>query len=162
MSERLTGRDDTKCSMSPWDWCGQDATCKRDCFKPEPCVLPDKLRRLAEYEDLCFDADGNEVIRLARLRELAEAEREGRVVVLPCKVGDLIYDIRGDWETGKRMLIPHRVKSVYVEQKEIGTWEWEMYVSDFAFRVTKNTQMYFTRAEAARALAEKGESDDHK
>lgn len=92
-------------------------------------------------------------VPLSRLRELAEAEREGRVVVLPCKVGDLIYDIRGDWETGKRLLVPHRVRSVYTEQKDGGTVEWEMYVSDFAFRVTKNTRMYFTKAEAERAIA---------
>ena len=30
---------------------------------------------------------------LKRLRELAEADREGRLVVLPCKVGDTIYHI---------------------------------------------------------------------
>ena len=28
-----------------------------------------------------------------RLRELAQAEKEGRLVVLPCKVGDKLYDI---------------------------------------------------------------------
>lgn len=28
-----------------------------------------------------------------RLRELAEADRDGRVVVLPCKVGDMMYKI---------------------------------------------------------------------
>ena len=27
----------------------------------------------------------------ARLRELAEADKDGRVVVLPCKVGDTVY-----------------------------------------------------------------------
>ena len=32
-------------------------------------------------------------IPLDRLRELVEADREGRCVVLPCKVGDTIYDI---------------------------------------------------------------------
>mgnify|MGYP007080086376 FL=1 len=30
---------------------------------------------------------------LKRLRELAEADREGRLVVLPCKVGDTVYRI---------------------------------------------------------------------
>ena len=30
-------------------------------------------------------------ISLTRLRELAEAERAGRVVVLPCKVGDTVF-----------------------------------------------------------------------
>ena len=33
-----------------------------------------------------------EKISLDRLRELAEAEREGRVVVLPCKVGTTVYE----------------------------------------------------------------------
>ena len=32
-------------------------------------------------------------VTLARLRELAEADRDGRCVVLPCKVGDTVYVI---------------------------------------------------------------------
>lgn len=31
-----------------------------------------------------------------RLRELAEADRDGRVVVLPCKVGDVVYGFHGE------------------------------------------------------------------
>ena len=31
---------------------------------------------------------------LNRLKELVEADREGRGVVLPCKIGDTIYDIQ--------------------------------------------------------------------
>lgn len=34
-------------------------------------------------------------VNLERLRELAEADREGRVVVLPCKVGDVVYGLHG-------------------------------------------------------------------
>ena len=41
-----------------------------------------KLMRIADFESLCsYD----------RLRELAEADKDGRVVVLPCKVGDTVY-----------------------------------------------------------------------
>ena len=41
-----------------------------------------KLMRLADLESLCsYD----------HLRELAEADKEGRLVVLPCKVGDTVY-----------------------------------------------------------------------
>lgn len=32
-------------------------------------------------------------IPIVRLRELAQAEKEGRIVVLPCKVGDTVYHI---------------------------------------------------------------------
>ena len=31
-----------------------------------------------------------------RLRELAEADRTGRLVVLPCKVGDVVYGFYGE------------------------------------------------------------------
>lgn len=41
-----------------------------------------KLTRLADLEILCsYD----------RLRELAEADKDGRVVVLPCRVGDKVW-----------------------------------------------------------------------
>lgn len=43
-----------------------------------------KLMRLADLESLCS---------YTRLRELAEAERGGRLVVLPCKVGDVVFGI---------------------------------------------------------------------
>ena len=49
--------------------------------------------RLADYEDLLFDADGNERISLARLAEICTAEKDGRCVVLPCRVGDTVFDI---------------------------------------------------------------------
>lgn len=41
-----------------------------------------KLMRLADLESLCS---------YTRLRELAEADKDGRVVVLPCKVGDIVW-----------------------------------------------------------------------
>lgn len=44
------------------------------------------------HKDVLYDADGNELIGLDRLRELADAEREGRVVVLPdCKINDNVF-----------------------------------------------------------------------
>ena len=41
-----------------------------------------KLMRLADLESLCS---------YNRLRELAEADKDGRLVVLPCKVGDVVW-----------------------------------------------------------------------
>lgn len=52
---------------------------------------------------------------LDRLRELVEADRDGRCVVLPCKVGDIVYtnmSIRGDkYKMADR---PYPVKVVFV------------------------------------------------
>lgn len=42
------------------------------------------LEELDEYHDLG---------PISRLRELAEADNDGRLVVLPCKVGDIVYQV---------------------------------------------------------------------
>ena len=48
-----------------------------------------------------------------RLRELAEADKDGRVVVLPCKVGDTVYfrtyDCNGTVDLG---IQPHKVTDI--------------------------------------------------
>lgn len=67
------------------------------------------VERLAAYEDTGLtpercaefaraDAEGRYIVMrnaeqegVARLRELAEADKAGRLVVLPCKVGDPVY-----------------------------------------------------------------------
>ena len=67
--------------------------------------------RLAAYEDTGLtpercaefaraDAEGRYIVMrdtkqegVARLRELAEADKDGRLVVLPCKVGDKLYRV---------------------------------------------------------------------
>lgn len=65
--------------------------------------------RLADYEDTGLSPESVEALKLSmmgkaiseikefnglpidRLRELAEADKEGRIVVLPCKVGDTAW-----------------------------------------------------------------------
>lgn len=43
-----------------------------------------KLMRLADLESICS---------YTRLCDLAEADKDGRLVVLPCKVGDTVYHV---------------------------------------------------------------------
>lgn len=74
----------------------------------------DFVDRLAAYEDIGLTPEEikaqfteDTMINLAaqalgveadRLRELAEADKDGRVVVLPCKVGDTVWRIVRDGE----------------------------------------------------------------
>lgn len=60
-----------------------------------------KLMRLADLESLC---------NYTRLRELAEADKDGRLVVLPCKVGDTVYEV-----TSRKTISEYRVKAIRVE-----------------------------------------------
>ena len=76
--ERLTNKNLTKACNDPWDYCGLDSVCTRDCHKPTPCKLPKIVHRLAEIEDILGD-DYN----LDRLRELLESVRAKRCFAFP-------------------------------------------------------------------------------
>lgn len=66
-----------------------------------------KLMRLADLESICS---------YTRLRELAEADKDGRVLILPCKVGDKVW-----FETYKNSardcigIQPHEVARISVD-----------------------------------------------
>lgn len=82
--------------------CSEECNVDMDCID---CPAFEKLvDRLGAYEDtglepekIAFlksvvdDAFSDNPNFTERLRELAQADREGRVVVLPCKIGDAIY-----------------------------------------------------------------------
>ena len=68
--------------------CGE--VCKsRDDEGCNGCLIADAFDRLAAIEDILGDD-----YDLGRLKELLQADREGRCVVLPCKIGDTVYDIQ--------------------------------------------------------------------
>ena len=92
--------------------CSEDCNVDMDCVD---CPAFDKLiERLAAYEDTGLTPEEikapfteDTMINLAaqalgvepsRLRELAEVDKDGRVVVLPCKVGDTVWRIVRDGE----------------------------------------------------------------
>lgn len=105
--ERLTNK--AWRNFDPWECCGQDKYCQKGCHDPggctKGCIVPQLYARLGAYEDtrlepeeIDMDHEAAEQLRhlcrncdLERLEKLAEADKEGRVVVLPCKVGDTVY-----------------------------------------------------------------------
>nr|DAG67303.1 MAG TPA: Transcriptional regulator protein (SplA) [Caudoviricetes sp.] len=97
-----------------------------------------------------------------RLCELAEADKDGRVVVLPCKVGDTIYFARANpilqyKVTGYEMGVAgiSQVHSKHVD-KETGL------TFNFTFRPGSiGKTVFLTREEAERAMQEmEGKKDD--
>ena len=116
--------------------CGSAESCN-------DCVRGRIAQRLAAIEDiLCDGTDDYDLERLAvmcnqrmsmrdevserfsltakipldRLREVAEAERDGRCVVLPCKKGDTVWRIVYD---SKPHIKKDRCTSIKVENKEV-------------------------------------------
>ena len=79
-------------------------------YSSEYIPLIDAANRLAAYEDTGLEPEEIYEVRfliaaqrdpqkLARLRDLLQAEQDGRLVVLPCKVGDHV------WADGREAIV---------------------------------------------------------
>lgn len=117
---------------------------------------PDEVTALQkDWSDLCTIV--GECGGIDRLRELAEADKDGRLVVLPCKVGDTVWVTSNPW-TGKLLKKP---LDAYVNGMKM--YSHGLYV-DLLFDTRKingtrdyeinhiGKTVFFTREEAEKAL----------
>lgn len=130
--------------------------------------------RLAAYEDTGLSPESVEALKLSmmgkaiseikefnglpidRLRELAEADKEGRVVVLPCKVGGTVWiagSVRGVYGAKVRTFFVGNPSAVRGTDGDGGiqmirTTECDVPIKDFGKTV------FLTREEAEAALKE--------
>ena len=103
-------------------------------------VYSDMEERLMDIEDILGDE-----YDLDRLRELAQADREGRCVVLPAKPDQIIYQ----WRKGDDCLSVSRLDGVQVNADgEITYPIWNGYLIPEDFGKT----VFLTREEAEAAL----------
>lgn len=101
------------------------------------------MMRLADLENICS---------YTRLRELAEADKDGRLVVPPCKVGDRLYEV-----TGRKTISVYKVRAIRVELFGLFI-EWDI-VEGFVWQSLSGINageigktVFFTREEAEKAL----------
>ena len=78
-----------------------------------------------------------------RLRELVEADKDGRCVVLPCKVGDIVYK-----------LITIKAQKPVILETQIKTLGQAADVAQLIGKRNKIINVFLTREEAERALQE--------
>ena len=102
----------------------------------------DLYGRLKAYEDIAELCGGFD-----RLRELAEADKDGRCIILPCKVGDKLYRVfAGE-------IFEHRVGSMKYFAIQ-GRWDIETYPFCPCVESSIGKTVFFTSEEAKRALQE--------
>jgi hypothetical protein len=106
--ERLTKRDTDgqammDCEKCKADWTGKHGKPMADCTAlycrnrlknrlaayEDTGLTPEDCARATEIDDILLD----EYYPSGRMRELIKADKDGRVVVLPCKVGDTVWAI---------------------------------------------------------------------
>ena len=135
----------------------------------EPAGAREMMDRLAAYadtrltpEEIDMDHEAAEQLRqlcqgcdLDRLEELAEADKDGRLVVLPCKVGDRLYEV-----TGRKTISVYKVRairaelfSLFIEWDIVEGFVWQSLSGINADEIGKT--VFLTREEAERALKER-------
>ena len=94
------------------------------------------------------DAEGRYIIMrdaeqegVARLRELAEADKDGRLVVLPCKVGDTVYKT-----------ITIKDQAPVIMESQVKTLGQAADIAQLIGKRNKVINVFLTREEAERAL----------
>lgn len=118
-------------------------------------VCPERARydRLAAIEDILGDE-----YDLDELREMVQAKRKGRCIVLPCKIGDPMWRLYDDCDlTG----------DCYTKQKCKGCEYRNLFIEEQAFCLSMlgqngklNPPYYTTREEAEAALKAREALDD--
>ena len=115
-------------------------------------LTPEEVERSKlEIEAGCVKAIARTYgIDINRLRELAEADRDGRLVVPPCKVGDKLYRVfAGE-------IFEHRVGSMKYFAIQ-GKWDIETYPFCPCVESSIGKTVFLTREEAKKAM--KGETE---
>ena len=124
------------------------------------CSQKQVWERLKQYEDSKLSPEDasnlHAILRLGdgmtlmRLRELAVADQEGRVVVLPCKVGNVVYGFYGE-----KTILPMVAK--WIETNTDG-WCIAVQYTPMAPRFYRFSDfgktVFLTREEAKKALQE--------
>lgn len=107
-------------------------------------LSPEKVSWMKEVVEAAFD---NDTSRIERAHNLHVADKEGRVVVLPCKVGDKLYRVfAGE-------IFEHRVGRMKYFAIQ-GRWDIETYPFCPYVESSIGKTVFLSREEAEKALAE--------
>ncbi len=117
-------------------------------------LMPEEIERSKmEIEAGCVKAIARTYgIDINRLRQLAASDRDGRLVALPCKVSDRLYEV-----TGRKTISVYKVRAIRVELFGLFI-EWDI-VEGFVWQSLSGINdgeigktVFLTREEAEKAL----------
>lgn len=143
------------------DGCSQKHVWERLKQYEDTGLIPKEVTALGELFDYALKESKTlteQLTLLKHIRELAEADKDGRVVVLPCKVGETVYFVNA------KQILEFAVVGYAVDETGI-SWVHSEHVDKIGNtnertfspdRFGKNT--FSTREEAEKALAEMEEN----
>ena len=138
LTKRMGGLDYLMCGNVIMAKCENCNNKLLSCYERDCLTQIEVINRLAAYEDTNLTP--------AEVAELVQAKADGRVVVLPCKIGDTVYVIRSD------RVIEFVVKQIDIDEYDTTLMGGEIWEYTRTRYIGKNT--FFTRHEAQKALKE--------
>ena len=124
----------------------ETAVCDRLAAYEDTGLSPEKVSWMKEVVEAAFD---NDTSRIERAHNLHVADKEGRVVVLPCKVGDTVWRIVRD---GEPHITRDEVRDMYFADDMTPCVE--LVGGRVTFTEKFGKTVFLSRAEAERALQE--------
>lgn len=150
--------------MPQHDWSGLQEIFDRLAAYEETGLEPEEIERILDSYGRGMtlrteNAQRLEIIKeipIDRLRELAQAEKTGQLVVLPCKVGDKLYDItlgevREKTVISLSMFVPESVNHLVIHAEDFRTAITSYELQDIG-------ETFFLTREAAEAALEEMEA----
>lgn len=140
----------------------ETAVCERLAAYEDTGLTPKEVTALGELFDYALKESktlAEQLTLLHHIRELAEADKDGRVVVLPCKVGDTVF---ARLDNKSKYVCECKVKQIvvgnigFVTFAPIGAPEREYDVSLRGFGKT----VFLSREEAERAMEGKKDGNE--
>ena len=162
--KKLTEKEESPCTC-----CGGIGHCSTDCSYKQI------YDRLAEYEDIGLepekivflknvvdDAFSDKPEFTEHIRELLRAEKDGRLLVLPCKVGDSYFAVRKFCDEHGELEEPVEhwdsdccgCNLPCNAELEVTEWKFKSIRHIIAERESIGVSIFLTRAEAEKALEE--------
>lgn len=125
----------------------ETAVCERLASYEDSGLTPEELKAPFTEDAMINLAAQALGVEPSRLRELAEADKDGRVIILPCKVGDKLYRVfAGE-------IFEHRVGSMKYFAIQ-GRWDIETYPFCPCVESSIGKTIFLTHKEAEKALQE--------
>ena len=127
----------------------EEAVCDRLAAYEDTGLTPEEIKAPFTEDTMINLAAQALGVEPSRLRELAEADKDGRCIVLPCKVGDTVWRIVRD---GEPHITRDEVRDMYFADDMTPCVE--LVGGRVTFTEKFGKTVFLSRAEAERALQE--------
>jgi hypothetical protein len=118
-------------------------------------LSPEEVVEIKKYLNMWIEICKENNVSIVQFKKWAEAEQDGRLVVLPCKVGDVVYEPRKD----RGIISEYEITEIIINKYGVSFFRWNLkegiysHLGGFPVECLGKT-VFLTREAAEKAIAE--------